>query len=401
MTYDDWKQTLAGISLPAVLVDLDAFDRNIDYFLRAREAVGGRHTIRLATKSVRVPALIKRVLDRGLPFQGLMCYAAAEAAFLAREGFNDLLIAYPTHQESDLAILRDLHESGRTVRLIVDSLAGAEWIAQSMNGVSRPFELALDVDMSYRLARGRVHLGVRRSPIRTVEQVVTFFRGVAKLKNVRCRSLMGYEAQVAGLGDNNPFKKMMKPVVKVLRSRSAKQVADFRRSIVETLAKDGFQIELFNGGGSGSIDTTAAEPWLSEVTIGSGLLCSHLFSYYSNIAPEPACFFALSIARTSDEGYVTCSGGGYIASGEPGWEKVPVPFLPGGLKLVPMEGCGEVQTPLIVPSSSQLSPGDPVLFRHAKAGELAEHFNENYLVQNGQVVDVAPTYRGRGMCFLG
>ncbi len=160
-------------------------------------------------------------------------------------------------------------------------------------------------------------------------------------------------------------------------------------------------LELFNGGGSGSINYTATEPWLTELTIGSGLLCSHLFSYFSNIRPEPACFFGLPVVRSSDAGYVTCQGGGYIASGEPGWEKVPVPHLPSGLKLVSMEGCGEVQTPLIVEAGTTLKLGDPVLFRHAKAGELAEHFNTYHLVAGGKIVDEVPTYRGHGKCFLG
>ena len=167
------------------------------------------------------------------------------------------------------------------------------------------------------------------------------------------------------------------------------------------MEKEETPLELFNGGGSGSINYTAAEPWLTELTIGSGLLCSHYFSYFSNIAPEPACFFALQTTRSSDPGFVTCAGGGYIASGEPGWEKVPLPYLPEGLKLVSMEGCGEVQTPLIVPRGSSLKAGDPVLFRHSKAGELAEHFNQYHLVSGNNVVDVVPTYRGLGQCFLG
>jgi D-serine deaminase-like pyridoxal phosphate-dependent protein len=60
-----------------------------------------------------------------------------------------------------------------------------------------------------------------------------------------------------------------------------------------------------------------------------------------------------------------------------------------------------VQTPLTVPENVALRPGDPVFFRHAKAGELAEHFNE-YLLVRGEVIEArAPTYRGIGKCFLG
>jgi D-serine deaminase-like pyridoxal phosphate-dependent protein len=399
--YDEWKKILNGIPLPAVIVDLDAFDRNIKRFVEAAKAVSTRHSIRLATKSVRVPALIRRVVDSGAPFQGLMCYAASEAAFLAREGFDDLLVAYPTRQASDVAALKQVHASGKTIRQMVDSVDTARVISAGMGGVNRPFEIAIDIDMSLRMAGGRVHLGVRRSPIRSVEQAIELIRQINDLPNLRCRSVMGYEAQVAGLADQNPFKRTISPIVRMIRQKSRSRVADFRRRLSEKMEKEGTPLELFNGGGSGSINYTAAEPWLTELTIGSGLLCSHYFSYFSNIAPEPACFFALQTTRSSDPGFVTCAGGGYIASGEPGWEKVPLPYLPEGLKLVSMEGCGEVQTPLIVPRGSSLKAGDPVLFRHSKAGELAEHFNQYHLVSGNNVVDVVPTYRGFGQCFLG
>jgi D-serine deaminase-like pyridoxal phosphate-dependent protein len=401
LTYEAWKNILADIPMPAGVVDLDAFDRNVALFVRSLKEAGGQQTVRLATKSVRVPALIRRVLDSDPVFRGLMTYCAAEAEFLASEGFDDLLIAYPTVQPADLQIIRRLHEQGTIIRLMIDSVEQARIINAAMAGITRPCELALDIDMSLRLLRGSLHLGVRRSPVRSPADAMAIVREVAKLPSVRLRSAMGYEAQVAGLGDLNPFKKRMAPVARFVRRASRQRVAPFREEFSKEMQREGMPLELFNGGGSGSITYTATEPWLTELTIGSGLLCSHLFSYYSNIRPEPACFFALAVVRSSDAGYVTCQGGGYIASGEPGWDKVPVPHWPVGLKLVSMEGCGEVQTPLIVDARTTLKLGDPVLFRHAKAGELAEHFNTYHLVAGGKVIDEVPTYRGHGKCFLG
>jgi D-serine deaminase-like pyridoxal phosphate-dependent protein len=39
--------------------------------------------------------------------------------------------------------------------------------------------------------------------------------------------------------------------------------------------------------------------------------------------------------------------------------------------------------------------------RHAKAGELAEHFTEYLIVRGDKIAARAPTYRGLGKCFLG
>ncbi|MFO0946573.1 MAG: alanine racemase [Planctomycetota bacterium] len=401
MEYDTWRKLLRDERLPAVVVDLNAFDRNVAYFASVLKQAGHGHRLRLATKSVRVPELIARVLAYGPPYCGLMCYSAEEAVFLADLGFDDLLIAYPTRQESDLRILREAHARGRRIRLMIDSVDGAEVLSKAMNGLATPFPVTLDVDMSLRFFWGKVHLGVRRSPLRSAQEVLNVFERISAMPGIEPIGLMGYEAQVAGLGDSNPFKGMANPMVRWVRRRSIRAVADQRRAIAETLTERGFSIEIFNGGGTGSAPHAVHEPWLTELTVGSGFLCSHLFSYYSDVPIEPACFFALQTVRSSDPGYVTCHGGGYIASGEPGWEKVPVPHLPLGVRLVSMEGCGEVQTPLIVEKNSPLKMGDPVLFRHAKAGELAEHFNDYLLFSNGQVLGRVPTYRGLGYSFLG
>jgi len=75
--------------------------------------------------------------------------------------------------------------------------------------------------------------------------------------------------------------------------------------------------------------------------------------------------------------------------------------LPAGLATIGAEGVGEVQTPLSVPAGTPpLKLGDPVIFQHAKAGELCERFNELLLISKGEIVGTALTYRGQGRAFL-
>lgn len=402
MNYDQWRAVLKDERLPVVVVDLDAFDSNVAQIAEIVRQGGHGHHLRMATKSVRVPALIRRILDSGEPYRGLMCYAVEEVSALADQGFDDFLVAYPSVQPSDIKRLVQLTATGKTVRLVLDSVEQIERLSAANPSTEHPLEVVLDVDMSLRMAGGRLHLGVRRSPLRSPDDVFAVYDAAGKLPGVKIVGMMGYEAQVAGLGDRNPFKRMINPVAAAIRSRSRKRVAELREELAAGFQRRGLDLQLFNGGGTGSVNFTVGEPWLTELTAGSGFLCSHLFDYFSNIHLQPACFFALQATRSSDEGYVTCAGGGYIASGEPGWDKVPRPHLPQGLELVSTEGCGEVQTPLRLSgiSTHDISVGDPVLFRHAKAGELAEHFNEYLLVSGGNIVERVPTYRGLGCSFL-
>ena len=74
--------------------------------------------------------------------------------------------------------------------------------------------------------------------------------------------------------------------------------------------------------------------------------------------------------------------------------------MPQGLKYLPREGAGEVQSPFTGPAAESLEVGDRVWFRHTKAGALAEHLNEFAVVQDGRIVETVPTYRGEGEVFL-
>jgi D-serine deaminase-like pyridoxal phosphate-dependent protein len=402
--YEPLKALLQGERLPLVVVDLDVFDANV----RRLAGIAGAHgkLLRPAAKSIRVPDLLKRVLEVGAPHvRGVMCYSVEEAALLARHGFDDLLVAYPTVQPSDVALAWHLVHEGATLRLMVDAPVHAELLARawraraSRHEQARPLELCIDVDLSWR-PLGR-HVGVQRSPVRTLDDFLRVVDAIAAEPELRLAGVMGYEAQIAGLGDENPFAPLLNPAKKMIKRWSAPDVAARREAIARALDDRGVRLTFFNGGGTGSIRTTSEEPWITEVTAGSGFLQSHLFDYYATNENEPAYCFALQVTRSSQPDHVTCHSGGFIASGPTDADKAPVPFLPVGLKATANEGFGEVQTPLVVPPELRgtLAPGDPVFFRPAKAGELAERFNEYLLKRGDQIVGRAKTYRGLGCCF--
>lgn len=386
--YDRLRRAIAGERLPCALVDLRALDANL---ARLVAAVAGRgKTIRVATKSVRCPALLRRILDRGAPVcRGLLCMSVAEAVRLADEGFEDVLVGYPSAQPEDARALAEAVARGRPIRIVVDARAHLEALARAARerGAAAAIEAVIEVDPSLR-PLGLAHLGPRRSPVRGPADVGALCRAARELGGVRIVGLMAYEALVAGLPD-------LRWIVRFLKRRAVRAAARARAAAVDALRAEGVALPLVNGGGTGSLATTAADPVVTEVTVGSGFLAPHLFDHYRGLALEPAAFFALPVARVPGPGFVTCRGGGLVASGPPGRDRLPRPWLPTGLALVRAEGAGEIQTPLATRRSAvALAPGDPVFFRHAKAGELAEHFGEYLLVDGDRIVARAPTYRG-------
>lgn len=400
MAYDEACRLLRGERLPAVLVDLDAFARNLERHGRAVAESGLK--IRFATKSIRVVSLVERAV--AAPFaQGLMCFSVAEAAALAERGLDDLFVAYPTLQSSALEALADLSEQDKNVSLAVDSADGVERIAAVSKRRGVALRVVLCTDMSLRAGRGRLHVGVRRSPLHDPDDVVRLAER-ARDTGLIVHGLLGYEAQVAGLGDDSPFDRPWVRAAKgVLRRASMRELGERRPKMVEALRSRGFDLAFVNGGGTGSLDVTTRETGVTEVSAGSGLFKPLLFDAYSSAfvrSLEPSCFFALEAARRPAPGYVTCLGGGYVASGAVGPDKLPEPVSPRGLRLLSAEGAGEVQTPVFGEAADAIDLGGPVLFRHAKAGEVMERFREVLLVERGHIVDRMPTYRGDGLCFV-
>lgn len=397
--YSRLRRAVADERLPCAVIDLDAVDQNAALLNGiAREA--GK-TLRLATKSIRCPRLIAALLDGGKgTVRGLMTYTATETAFLVEQGHDDLLLAYPTAQRSDAAVLADLAAAGKDVSVVVDDVEQLDALAAAAQKAKTVLAVVAEVDLSYRPVDS-LHLGVRRSPLRTAADVVALAHQVRARPSLRLHGVMGYEAQIAGVTDNNPFSRALNAPKRAVKLLSKRPVATTRAQVAKALQQNGYSIRLFNGGGTGSLRWSTTEDALTEVTAGSGYVDSHLFSYYRDLRLVPAAFFALQVVRRPTADIVTCHGGGYVASGEAGPDRLPVPALPPGLKLLSFEGAGEVQTPVVLPAGTTVKLGDPIFFRHAKAGELAEHFAEYLLVRGDRVVERAPTYRGLGRCFLG
>ena len=392
--YDFYKNALAGHRLPAAFIDLDALDANLAD-LRTR---AGTLPIRLVTKSVRSVAILRRVLASGAPFRGLMCYSPAEAAWLASQGFDDLLVAYPSVEPTDLRAVAAQLREGRTIALMVDSAAQVQRIAAiaQLEGVVQP--LAIDLDMSSDFPG--LHFGVFRSPVNGPQAALALAAEIARHPSLRLDGLMGYESQIAGLMDEVPGQGAKNAVIRLLKRRSIPEVNERRRATVAALAAAGHALRFVNGGGTGSFESTRADASVTELAAGSGLYVPTLFDHYRAFRGRPAAGFAVAVTRAPAPGIVTCAGGGYPASGPGGVDRMPRPWLPEGCALVATEGAGEVQTPVRVPAGVTLAPGDPLLFRHAKAGELCERFNELLLIEGGAVVDKVATYRGDGKCFF-
>jgi D-serine deaminase-like pyridoxal phosphate-dependent protein len=391
--WEDYERAFTEVEAPFALVDLDALWANAATMLgRAR----GK-PIRVASKSLRCRALLEAILARE-GFRGLLSFTLGESLWLHSLGFGDVLLAYPS---ADRQALRRLArcEGGSAPIVMVDSVEGLDLIDSAAGREREPIRVCIELDVSWWGAGGRVRVGAKRSPLRTPEQARALAAEIAARPGFELAGLMAYEAHIAGVGDRPLGARLEGAAIRWLKRRSTPEIAERRAAAVASI-REVAELPLVNGGGTGSIATTAAEDAVTEVSAGSGFYAPTLFDRYDDFQLQPAAMFALPVVRRPSARVATLLGGGYLASGAAGADRLPEPHLPRGLRLDPREGAGEVQTPLLGKRAASLRIGDRVYLRHAKAGELCERFDSLYLVQSGQIVDEVPTYRGEAKAFL-
>lgn len=393
-TYEYYKEIFAEVSRPFALVDLDMLDDNAKAIAQA----AGDKKVRLASKSIRSVDVLRRILNSNPIYQGIMCYTAAEAAFLAQQGFDNLLLGYPQWQPEAIRSIVDLVSEGHSIVLMVDSVEHIMHLEQFAKQQRTAIPLCIDLDMSVHYPG--LHFGVWRSPVHSWERMYPIVERIIHSPWLRLDGIMGYEAQVAGVGDQAAGKYLKNTMVRWLKSRSIVEAAKRRKEVVERLHAMDIRLRFVNAGGTGSMDSSRKEARVTEITVGSGFYAPGLFDHYASFRYKPAAAYAVEVVRIPKPGIVTCMGGGYTASGPLDRDKLAKPYLPEGLELFSLEGVGEVQTPLRVPENVELGMGDLVFFRHAKAGELCERFKVLYAVSQGRIVGEYATYRGMGECFL-
>ncbi|MFE0751355.1 amino acid deaminase/aldolase [Gordonia sp. NPDC058843] len=391
----------AGLDAPVLALDRTALEHNVADLTRRSAGV----PIRLATKSVRVRSIIDDIVGR-TGFAGVLAYDLAEAHWLSTSsGIGDVLMGYPSVRRDALAAFAADEIATRRVSVLVDSVDQLDIIdAVVPAGTRPPIRVAIDLDASYRLLGGRVHIGVRRSPVHSRRDALELARIIVARPGFDLVGVMSYEAQVAGVADAVPGRTPANRAVRAMQRRSMGELRRRRGKVITELRRLA-DLEFVNAGGTGSLEETARDRAVTDIAAGSGLFGGHLFDGYARFRPAPALSFGLDVVRRPAPGIVTCAGGGWIASGPPAADRLPKPVWPQGLTYVGTEAAGEVQTPLRGAAADEIAIGARVWFRHTKSGEVCERAREVAIIDRDDagravVSEVVPTYRGEGKCFL-
>lgn len=394
----------SSFSAPVVALGVEALAHNAYDLLRRANGT----PIRVASKSIRVREVLDAVL--ALPgYRGVLAYTLDEACWLS-ESIEDVLVAYPSTNRAAIAALCGDDRAAQRVTIMIDSVEQLDLVDHVCPPSQRPsIRVCLDFDASWR-SRLLGDIGALRSPVHEPAALRRLAERVLQRRGFQLVGVMSYESQIAGVGDQPIGKPATGAIMRRVQRVSARELAE-RRADAIARVRSIVNLEFVNGGGTGSIERTVAEEAVTEIAAGSGLFGPHLFDNYRAFTPAPAVAFALDVVRRPNVDTVTALGGGWIASGPAGTDRLPQPVWPAGLRYSGREGAGEVQTPLIGSAAQTLKIGDRVWMRHTKSGEPMERTTQVIPVRTVTADDlghrIAPvagdamlTYRGEGKCFV-
>ena len=208
-----------------------------------------------------------------------MCFTGREALYLIDQGFDDILLGYPIVNKDEIFDICIATKKGKKIILMVDCDDHLKLINEIAKEVGVKQPLCMDVDMSSDFPG--IHFGVLRSPIINIQKGKHFVDLFDKYTNISLSALMGYEAQVAGLGENNPANGIKNYLIPFLKKKSIADYSKRREEIVSYIKANNHPLEIVNAGGTGSIESSKEEEWVTEITVGSGFYSPALFDYYN------------------------------------------------------------------------------------------------------------------------
>ena len=271
-------------------------------------------------------------------FRGLMTFTLPESLWLHGHGFDDLLLAYPTADRGSARRARPARAE-RAPILMVDSVEHLDYIEAAAGAGGRPIRVCIELDVGWWPLR-RAREG-RRQALADAHARAGAGAGARDRRPAPASSspaLMGYEAHIAGVGDRPLGKRMQGRVIRADEAplggaRSPSAAPPWWRPSREVAPVADRERRRHR-----QRPHTRSEPVVTEITAGSGFFASTLFDRYADFTLTPAAMFAMPVVRRPSGGVATLLGGGYHASGAPGPDRLPGPYLPRGLRLDPHGG---------------------------------------------------------------
>jgi D-serine deaminase-like pyridoxal phosphate-dependent protein len=350
------------LDTPALLLDLDGLERNIQ---KMAEFFASRPVaLRPHAKTHKCPQIALRQLAAGAI--GITCAKVGEAEVMVATGVRDILIANQVTGAVKIDRLTDLAAHGELM-VAVDDAANVADLGAACRAKDVRLRVLVEVD-----------IGMGRCGVRPGQAALELARQVSDEPHLRLAGLMGYEGHLVMIEDP---------------SERERRVGEAFVALAETrelLEREGLDVTIVSGGGTGTFDLTSRAQGVTEIQAGSYVVMD---STYRRIRPEfeSALTVLTTVVSRPEPDRVVTDAGLKAMTKEFGW---PQPIdVPGASVRYLSEEHGVLS--LTDPGAVTLRPGDRVRFVPSHCCTTVNLHDVFHVIRDERLVDVWPI-SGRG-----
>jgi len=230
------------LDTPAMLVDLDLAESNVRRLMEALR--GSPVSVRPHLKTVKSPEFARLLLAAGA--RGVCVAKLSEAEVMAASGIEDILITTELGTGPKLERLVALLREHPAVKVVVDSVAGADALQRALAPAQLSLQVLLDVDV-----------GQARTGVLPGAPALALARHIAGLSTLRLIGLQGYEGHLQHVADPRE------------RAQHCREAMSGLTSTASELRTAGHPILVVSTGGTGTAEICALCPGVTEVQPGS------------------------------------------------------------------------------------------------------------------------------------
>ena len=350
---------------PALVLDADAAQRNIDHMASELKQIGAA-VIRPHYKAHKNPDIARRQVAAGAG--GLSMATVWEAVVLAAAGFDDLFVVNTVAHPAKLRVLAELAREHR-ILVAVDEADNAAALSAAADQAGSTLGIMIEVDT-----------GMDRCGVDSAADCLTLARQVTGLPGLRLDGITGYEGHCSLTPDND------------LRHDRQREAMAFFIDVAGMLEADGIACPIRSAGGIATWNWTAAFPGITEIQAGTYVVMDNFHGVMVPDFEHSLTIQATVISRQS--GKVIVNAGNKSVA-----DPADVTIIGHDLAVFRFD---EEHGIFDAAGGSALRVGDPVALVPGYSPSTVNWYDAYHVVQDGVVVDIWPVIpRGPGSHGLG
>ena len=345
---------------PALVLDIDAAQRNIDRMAAALREMGST-AIRPHYKTHKSPDLAWRQVQAGAA--GLSMATVWEAVVLADAGLDDLFVVNTVAHPDKIRVLAELAASHR-ILVAVDEAPNAAALSAAAVRAGSTLGVMIEVDT-----------GMGRCGTDSEDDALALARRIADLPGLRLDGITGYEGHCSLTLDHD------------LRRDRQKAAMTFFTGVAERLESGGIGCPIRSAGGVATWEWTAGFPGITEIQAGTYVAMDN---YHGQMVPgfEHSLTIQASVISRQSGLVIVDAGSKSVAA-------------PADVTMIghdhPVVRFDEEHGIFGADTGSALYVGDPVTLVPGYSPSTVNYYDAFHVVRDGVVVDIWPVIpRGPG-----